>query len=183
MIWPSGRDAQTCAYAGRIVKPLYLKTPPIDGNKYISLRSLSPPPPPGGVAGSSLGGMAAAGLSAGRELGDWGGTPDLMCGGGGAWHRRPEGEMAVVAHGRIASMPLDGAHHMGAGAAAPAMAVETSLRRLTTGLVLIWSGGSWDLTPICWWWPCWSSSTKSSICYICSSMIGLPTCSGLPIGD
>ena len=35
--------------------------------------------------------------------------------------------MAAVARGRIASMPLDdGTHHMGAGAAAPGMATETS---------------------------------------------------------
>ena len=58
--------------------------------------------------------------------GDWGGAPDLIHGGGGAWRRRPEGEMAAVARGRIASTPLDGAHHMGAGAAAPGMAAETS---------------------------------------------------------
>ena len=32
----------------------------------------------------------------------------------------------AVARGRIASTPLDGVHHMGAGAAAPGMAAETS---------------------------------------------------------
>ena len=47
---------------------------------------------------------------------------------------------------------------------------------------------------VCGWWrpplppgrasggrPCWSSSSKQSICYMCFSMIWLPTCSGFSI--